>query len=128
MITEKHSKLDPDFRSLYDFFEKSFESGNFKELVSEFYTDDAVFEGHEMARLVGKGAILAAFESARAAGLSKIEIDASETPQVSGDLAYHFITNTNHFASGIEIHRALIIWRRTSEGWKCEVDFFCPKA
>lgn len=96
--------------------------------MSVFYTEDAVFEGHEMAKLVGKDAILAALEGARAAGLSKIEIDSSETPHVSGDLAYHFITNTNHFANGIQIHRAIIIWRRTSEGWKCEVDFFCPQA
>lgn len=128
MATNEYSELEREFRTLYDFFEQSFESGNIKELVARFYTDDAVFEGHGAPRQVGKAALIAALESGRAAGLSRIRIDSSEPAKVSGDLAYQFIANENHFADGIQVYRAIIVWRRTSEGWKCEVDFFCPRA
>lgn len=115
------------FRSRFDYFERMFAAGDIGPLVEDFYTEDAVVEGFGMPSQVGKRAITAAFEGARSAGLSEIKIDSSEQPRVSGDLAYQFITNENNFAGQVEIHRALIVWRRTTDGWKCEVDFFCPK-
>jgi ketosteroid isomerase-like protein len=128
MTNEHVGDLAGIFRSRYDYFEEMFAKGAIRELVDEFYTDDAVVEGYGMPKQVGKAAITAAFAGARDAGLRTISIKMDEPAQPGDDLAYQFITNDNDFSGRIEVHRALIVWRKTSRGWKCEVDFFCPRS
>jgi ketosteroid isomerase-like protein len=120
--------LAASFRERYDYFERMFAEGAIAHLVSDFYTDDAVVEGYGMPPQVGKTAIANAFTAARDAGLSTIKISADAPVAPSGDLAYQFITNDNNFSGKNETHRALIIWRKSQTGWRCEVDFFCPRA
>lgn len=60
---------------------------------------------------------------ALAAGRSKIKIDSSDASRVSGELAYQLITEDNRFTGQVDVHRAIIVWRRASDGWTCEVDF-----
>lgn len=127
MTTTTASELEKLFRERLDYFEHMFEMGAIEELVGNFYTDDAVVEGQGMPPQVGKAEITAAFAGARDAGLSRIKVNA-DRPAVPGDgLAYQFITNDNIFPHGIEVHRAIIVWRHTIDGWKCEVDFFCHR-
>jgi ketosteroid isomerase-like protein len=115
-------------RERYDYFERMFEAGAIAELVQEFYTDDAVVDGYGISPQVGKAAITAIFNGAREAGFSRLKIDDGAVAVPSADLAYQFITNDNVPSSGaVEVHRALIVWRKTVQGWKCEVDFFCPR-
>lgn len=127
MTTTTVSELERVFRERLDYFERMFEAGAIEELVGDFYTDNAVVEGYGMPPQVGKAAITAAFSGARDAGLARIKVNA-DRPALPGDgLAYQFITNDNFFSHGIEVHRAIIVWRNTVDGWKCEVDFFCPR-
>lgn len=127
MSADETGALAKELRARLDYFEERFAAGDLETLANNFYTEDAVVEGYGMAPQIGRRAIVAAFEGARSAGLSRIKVDSSEAPRVSGDLAYQFITNDNDFAGQTEVHRALIIWRCTSDGWLCEVDFFTPR-
>lgn len=128
MTKEQNERLTKAFRDRYDVFEKMFADGAVRELVDDFYTDDAIVEGHGMPKQKGKEAISKAFLAAKEAGLSTISIRMDEAIASDGDLAYQFITNDNNFAGRVEVHRALVVWRNTPQGWKCEVDFFCPKS
>ncbi|SLJ87916.1 YybH family protein [Novosphingobium mathurense] len=126
MNANDNASLAKELRDRLDYFEEAFASGDMKALADTFYTEDAVVEGRGMSPQVGRRALAEAFEGARSAGLSRIKVDSSEPPRMSGDLAYQFITNDNDFAGQTEVHRALIVWRRTGDGWMCEVDFFTP--
>jgi ketosteroid isomerase-like protein len=127
MRTDETQELAKELRARLDYFEEMFAAGDMETLAKNFYTEDAVVEGYGMPPQTGRRAIAAAFDGARSAGLTRIKVDASEAPRASGDLAYQFITNDNDFAGQTEVHRALIVWRRTSDGWMCEVDFFTPR-
>jgi ketosteroid isomerase-like protein len=117
------------FRERYDYFERMFEQGDIELMVNEFYTDNAVVEGFGMAPQVGKAAIAQAFKAAREGAFARIQIKMDSPAPSTGDVVYQFITNDNVALNGaVDVHRALIVWRHTANGWKCEVDFFCPKA
>ena len=127
MSADETEALAKELRARLDYFEETFAAGEMETLAQNFYTEDAVFEGYGTPPQTGRRAIAAALKAARSAGLTRIKVDSSEAPRGSGDLAYQIITNDNDFAGQTEVHRALIIWRRTSEGWMCEVDFFTPR-
>ena len=127
MSADETEALAKELRARLDYFEETFAAGEMETLAENFYTEDAVVEGYGMPPQIGRRAIAAAFDGASSAGLTRIKVDSSEAPRASGDLAYQFITNDNDFAGQKEVHRALIVWRRTSDGWMCEVDFFTPR-
>ena len=127
MSADETEALAKELRARLDYFEQRFAAGDLETLAENFYTEDAIVEGYGMPPQIGRRAIAAAFKDVRSAGLSRIKVDFSEAPRISGDLAYQFITNDNDFAGQTEVHRALIIWRRTADGWLCEVDFFTPR-
>lgn len=111
-------------RERSDLFEAFFAAGDAAGLVESYYVAEPMFSAPDAPLLRGREAIRAVFESLMetiaAARLEQIEVG------VSGELAYEVGRCALSLKDGSEGPpcRYVIVWRKTSAGWRAEVDCF----
>ena len=104
-------------------FEQLFAANRIREMVEDFYCEDATLEGPELSPRHGWDAIEDAFLDARASYRSiVINLD---PVSVAGEIAFGGIANVNITNNGLrEVHRGMMIWRRIGDAWFVQADFF----
>jgi ketosteroid isomerase-like protein len=117
--------INDEIRSLYDLFEEKINAGEIKELVEEFFTEDAIVTGHEAPFIKGKEGLIGMFSHVHSTQ-KDITIEMVETREGDDSHIYN-IANTlgvireNDAPAAL---KSLCIFRKTDAGLRCEVDFF----
>lgn len=108
-----------------DLFEKHFAASNAAALVADYYVDEPIMSAPDAPLLRGRAAIAGLFGEVMKAfvrcRLVQVEVRAG------GDLAYEVSRAIlEPREPGVEPTecRYAIVWRRTPDGWRVEMDFF----
>lgn len=129
MSQETHDDIAAIIKERSDLFEQNFASGDTAALVQDYYVSNdqkPVASAGSGAAIVGHGDLQALF-----AALVKDFSSVRQAPhfiRVDGNLAYE-ISNSylTPSAGGAEVEfRYVAVWRRCSDTWRVEADFFAP--
>jgi ketosteroid isomerase-like protein len=117
----EHSKSD-DVRKAIEHTEERFSSlfsiGDIRSL-SELYTEDAQVMAPNTTTVNGRAAIRSFWQSAREAGVKKLDVKTMETSGTGGDTTYETGTYVLYSGTGdvVDEGKYVVIWRRDGKSW-----------